>query len=86
MGKDAKSDILVRDVEPRLKIRLEESARKHHRSLSEEIKTLVQRALAQDSGDRRLGTELYNLIRPEDRGDDLVFEVPGDIAEPPKFE
>ena len=86
MSKDAKSDILVRDVEPRLKVRLEESARKHDRSLSEEIKALVQRALAQDSGDRRLGTELYNLIRPEDRGDDLVFEVPGDIAEPPKFE
>ena len=86
MRKDPKSDILVRDVEPRLKVRLEESARKHHRSLSEEIKALLQRALAQGGGDRKLGTELYSLIRPEDRGDDLIFEVPGDISEPPKFE
>jgi hypothetical protein len=86
MGKDAKSDILVRDVEPRLKLWLEESARKHHRSLSEEIKSLLQRVVAQGGGDRKLGTELYKLIRPEDRGDDLVFEVPGDISDPPKFE
>ncbi len=84
--KNDRSDILVRDVEPRLKLWLEESARQHNRSLSEEIKALLQRVRAQGTGDRKLGTELYNLIRPEDRGDDLVFEVPGDISEPPKFE
>ena len=84
--KNERSDILVRDVEPRLKRWLEESAREHNRSLSEEIKALLQRVRAQGTGDRKLGTEMYGLIRPEDRGDDLVFEVPGDISEPPKFE
>jgi hypothetical protein len=29
---------------------------------------------------------MASLVRPEDRGDDLVFEIPGDIGEPPNFE
>jgi antitoxin FitA len=80
------SDILVRNLEPRLKRQLEESARKHNRSLSDEAKVLIQSALAAGPSDRKLGTEMYNLIRPEDRGDDLVFEAPGDISKPPDFE
>ena len=80
------SDILVRNVEPRLKRRIEDRARKHNRSLSDEAKALFEIGLAASPADRKLGTEMYGLIRPEDRGDDLVFEVPEDISRPPDFE
>jgi len=36
--------------------------------------------------ERGLGTAMLELVRPEDRGDDLVFEVPGEIRTPPDFE
>jgi hypothetical protein len=29
---------------------------------------------------------MFNMIRREDRGDDLVFEIPGEIGPPPDFE
>jgi hypothetical protein len=32
-----------------------------------------------------LGTRLFSMVREEDRGDDLVFEIPGEIREPPDF-
>ena len=28
----------------------------------------------------KLGTEMFSLVRPEDRGDDLVFEIPGEVG------
>jgi hypothetical protein len=34
---------------------------------------------------RGLGTIMMELIRPEDRGDDLIFEIHGDLSEPPDF-
>ena len=80
------SDLLIRGIDAALKERLEESAQKNNRSLSEEAKLLIQRALATESGNRKLGTEMYNLVRPEDRGDDLVFEVPEPVSKPPNFE
>jgi len=33
-----------------------------------------------------MGTYLYSLVRPEDRGDDLVFEIKGDIGPAPNLE
>jgi hypothetical protein len=66
-------------------IRLEESAQKHGRSLSDEAKCLIRIELSKvaprsvpvttraiEGGN--LGTRMRDLIRPEDRGDDLVFE------------
>jgi hypothetical protein len=35
---------------------------------------------------RGLGTELHHMIRPEDRGDDLVFEYSGGFPKPPTFD
>jgi hypothetical protein len=28
---------------------------------------------------------MFESIRPEDRGDDLIFEYKGDLSEPPDF-
>ena len=80
------SDFLIRGIDPKLKRRLKESASKNNRSLSAEAKLLLQRALSTEPGPRKLGTEMFNLIRPEDREDDLVFEIPGEVSRPPDFE
>ena len=80
------ADLLIRNIEPQLKRRLAEKAREHKQSLSQEAKELLHRALAAPEDTRKLGTLMFESIRPEDRGDDLVFQVPGDIGAPPDFE
>jgi plasmid stability protein len=68
------SDRLIRNVKPQLNRRLQERARTHGRSLSEEAKEIIRDKLSEKADQRKLGTEMFNMIRPEDRGDDLVFE------------
>jgi plasmid stability protein len=80
------ADLLIRNIEAPLKQRLEESARKNSRSLSDEAKLLLQRALASETDDRKLGTLMSQLLPPEDRSDDFVFEIRGDVSRPPDFE
>jgi plasmid stability protein len=79
-------DLLIRDVGAQLKRKLEESARKNNHSLSEEAKVILQRALATNTDDRKLGTLMSQLLAPEDRSDDYVFEIRGDVSRPPDFE
>ncbi|MGZ8309082.1 MAG: FitA-like ribbon-helix-helix domain-containing protein [Rhodoplanes sp.] len=80
------TDLLIRNIDPELKRRLEERARQHKLSISEVANTVLRAGLSVPTGQRRLGTEMFNLIRPEDRGDDLIFEAPGEFPEPPNFE
>jgi plasmid stability protein len=79
------TDLLIRDIDPRLKRQLEESAQKHSQSLSDEAKTLLIRALATEPGGRKLGTLMSQLVLPEDRSDDDVFEITGEAGPPPDF-
>lgn len=79
-------DLLVRDVENDLKQLIEDSARAHRRSLSDEVKSLVRKALGVPDKPVGMGTYLFSLVREEDRGDDLVFEINGEISPPPDFE
>lgn len=80
------ADLFIRNVDPELKRQLEARAQIHQRTLSEEAEVLLRSGLASASPRRKLGTEMMNLIRPEDRGDDLVFEVRGELSPPPDFE
>lgn len=80
------TDLLVRDVEPQLKHRIAQSARKSGNSLSAEAKKLIERGLARSEQSEGIGTLLFSLVRDEDRGDDLVFEVPDVPSPPPDFE
>jgi plasmid stability protein len=82
----ALTDLLIHNVDPHLMRRIEESARKNNRSLSEEAKEILSRVLAPLPDNRNLGTLMFDSIRPEDRGDDLVFEYRGNVSEPPNFE
>ena len=80
------TDLLIRNIDPHLKRRLEESARSHRRSLSEEARMLLKKALIEPSDKRQMGNALSELVRKKYRGDDLVFEVPGKLSRPPHFE
>lgn len=80
------SDLLIRDIDPEMKRRVEERARAHDRNLSDEVKSLIQKGLdGNDVAPRKLGTEMFNLIPPEYRSDDLVFESPDVPSDPPDF-
>ena len=80
------SDLLIRNLKPALRRKIQERARKNHHSLSDEAKALIRKGLDAPDVAGGLGTRLFSLVRDEDRGDDLVFEVPGDVSEPPNFE
>ena len=80
------TDLLVTDIDPDLSRRLQERAQRHHHSLSDEAKALLRKGLLDSEQHRRLGSEMFDSILPEDRGDDLVFEYRGNSSEPPKFE
>jgi plasmid stability protein len=80
------SDLLIRNIDFHLKRRLEASARSHRRSLSEEARMLLKKALLELPEKRRMGTALLELVPEKYRGDDLVFEVSGDLSRPPDFE
>ena len=80
------TDLLIRNIDARLKRRLKESARVHRRSLSDEAKVLLERGLLESRDQRKMGTVLFGLIPDKYRGDDLIFEVPGGASRPPDFE
>ena len=80
------SDLLIRDIDDDLKRLIEARARAHRRSLSEEVKSLVRKGLDLPDKPIGMGTYLFSLVRPEDRGDDLVFEINGEVSDPPDFE
>jgi antitoxin FitA len=79
------TDLLIRRIPPALRRQIEERAKTNRRSLSEEAKTLIRRGLSASEPSEGLGTRLFSMVRDEDRGDDLVFEIPGEIGEPPDF-
>ena len=75
-------DLLIRKLSPALRRQIRERARKSGRSLSEEAKALIQQGLATPAPPVGFGTWLLSLVREEDRGDDLVFEAPGEFRPP----
>jgi plasmid stability protein len=79
------SDLLIRNIDPKLKRRLAARARRSGRSLSDEAKALIGRAMAEPETARGLGTELvkrFHAVGP------LELELPSDEAPrpPPDFE
>jgi len=82
------TDLLVRDIDPDLKRRLEQRARAHGRSLAEKVRALLERSVAEESGITAassavaLGTRLFAMLPDKWRGDDLEFGLPRDMPEP----
>jgi hypothetical protein len=79
------TDLLIRKIKPKLKRELEKRARAHGRSLSDEAQSVLDNALSPEPP-MKMGTWMFSLLPQEYRGDDLVFEVPGDVRAPPEFE
>jgi antitoxin FitA len=77
--------LLIRNIDPRLRWQLADSARRHRRSLSEEARILLENELLGPLYQRKMGTALMELVPEEYRGDDLVFEIRGEVSEPPDF-
>jgi plasmid stability protein len=69
------SDLLIRNIDAHLKRKLQASARVHRRSLSEEARILLKKALLDPPERRKMGQALLAVIPKEARGDDLVFEI-----------
>jgi hypothetical protein len=80
------SDLLIRNIAPHLKRKIEESARERGESLSSTAQRLMERGLQDPESKGQLGTLLANLVPPEYRGDDLVFEYHGDPPVAPDFD
>ena len=81
----AVTDLLIRKIDPKLKRELAKRARAHGRSLSDEVQEVLDKALYPEPP-KKMGTWMASLLPDEYRGDDLVFEVPGEMSEPPDFE
>lgn len=80
------SDLLIRNMTPRMKRQIKERARAHGRSLSEEAQALIQKGLSTAEPDMKMGTFLSSLLEEKYRGDDLVFERNDLVSPPPNFE
>ena len=81
------SDLLIRNVPPRMKRHLQQRARANGRSLSEETKLLLRKALSiPEPPAQNLWDQMRNSVPPQYRGDDLVFEYPDDVPKPPDVE
>ena len=80
------TDLLVRDIGADLMLLIEDLARTHNWTVSEEAKALIRAALSASEPDRKMGTWMRNLVPPEYRGDDLVFECRGPESPPPDFD
>jgi hypothetical protein len=79
------TDLLIRNIPIELKDRIEKQARADHVSLSDAAKSLIEKGFNSSGPRRLLGTEMFDLLEPEFRTDDLMFEIPGQADEPPDF-
>jgi plasmid stability protein len=82
----AVSDLLIRNVPARMKGQLQKRARASGRSLSDEAKILLRKALSIPEPKRNMAEWMRSLVPPEYRGDDLVFEFPDEPPKPPDLE
>jgi hypothetical protein len=78
--------LLIQDIDPEFYQLFEERARFNGRSVSEEIEWLMRTGRTSLYSKIKRGTWMSNLVPPEYRGDDLVFEVRGPESPPPDFD
>lgn len=79
------SDLLIRNLSAGLKKKLENSARKHRRSLSDEAKRLLDEALVEKRPAKPLGTALVEHFK-DVAVEDFVAELDALPRQPPKLE
>jgi antitoxin FitA len=79
------AQILVRNLEDQLKLRLQRRARRHGRSMEEEVRDILRNALRSESNpDGGLGSEISALFRDHGLTDEIP-ELRGHTVHPPEF-
>jgi len=79
------AQLLVRNLEDQLKVRLRRSAKRHGRSMEEEARDILRNALREDTPTTGLGTEISALFRETGLREDIP-ELRGYRVALPKFE
>ena len=80
------AQLLVRNLEEDVKVRLQLRARRHGRSTEEEVREILRDAVKREGVRRKpLGSRLRDRFAGIGLRDDLA-EVPGEIAQPATFE
>jgi plasmid stability protein len=79
------AQLLVRNLEDRLKVRLQRRARTHGRSMEEEAREILRNALREEEPAKGLGTEIAALFRGRGLQEE-IREVRGHAARPAVFE
>jgi plasmid stability protein len=77
------SDLLIRNIDPGLKRRIQERARQHRQSMSDEAEALIKHGLMSATRARKMGTAMIELVPEKYREDDLIFETDEPIRQPP---
>ena len=80
------TDLHILNIEDDFRRLLEARALVNGTSLSEEVKSLLRKALDLPNGPIGMGTFMFSLVDPADRGDDLIFKIEGAVSDPPDFE
>jgi antitoxin FitA len=79
------AQILVRNLEDQLKLRLQRRARRHGRSMEEEVRDILRNALRSESNPGGgLGSEISALFRDHGLNDEIP-ELRGHTVHPPEF-
>jgi plasmid stability protein len=78
------AQLLVRNLEDRLKARLQRRARTHGRSMEEEAREILRHALREEPG-KGLGTEIAALFQGQGLREE-ISELRGHPAVPASFE
>ena len=79
------AQILVRNLEAQLKVRLQRRAKRHGRSMEEETREILRNALKEDAPAAGLGTEIAALFRAKGLRQDIP-ELRGYPVTPAAFE
>jgi plasmid stability protein len=79
------AQLLVRNLEDRLKVRLQRRARTHGRSMEEEAREILRHALREEEPAKGLGTEIAALFHGHGLQEE-ISELRGHPAVPARFE
>lgn len=82
------AQLLVRQIEEDVKIRLKERAARHGVSMEEEIRTILREAVQSDNAEQEpgLGTRIANLFKDIPDNDEPLPELPDSPLRPVNFD
>jgi len=81
------AQLLVRNFDDSLKVRLQRRAKKHGRSMEEEARDILRNALRESTPSFGLGSEISEIFREHGlHNGEEIQEIRGHIALPAKFD